>query len=73
MNKKNHARTMSLCKTYRIVYPRILDRQTKNFFEINNTVTKAISINKHVLQINNRKTGERCEICSKLTLKTQCL
>ena len=71
MNKKNLARTMSLYKTYRIAYPRILDPQTKTFLEINNTVTKAISINKHVLQINNRDTTKRCEICSKLTLRTQ--
>ena len=41
-----------------------------NVFKVNNKDTRKISANMYLLKVNNRNTRKRCEICSKLTVKT---
>ena len=57
---------VNLLYIFRIRFPKNTSEGLLNCFASN----PFIPANKYMLKVNNRKTRKRCEICSKLSLKT---
>ena len=85
-NQKNNFNVLRigylLCQSLKILYENINNTHIKTsmeelIFSENNleldilvTITEPFSVGIYLLKVNNRNTRTRCEICSKLTIKT---